>query len=564
MSFNAFLLQSIAVELNKTIRGARVEKIHQPENATLTLELRLPGRHLSLLLSAHPVLARFYLTEYKFTNPIVPSSFCMLLRKHLEKYRLDTITSVTFERIVRLDFSREEDYGRSREKKSLILEIMGKHSNLILVDESDVIIDAYYRIDESKSRVRQVLPKLAYTLPPEQKKISPDKLTVKQLAWFLEVADPSNLAKALVKNIKALSPELAEQIIRVVYNPKENPDAILNILQQLQQKASGGLLVPTIQNNELSFYPLAEGSVNQVVDQFYTGIYLNEKTAHIKRSLTTSLNAQIERVDKKLDLRNDAHQQALLADDLRKKGDLLTASLYLLQRGEYLAKIPDYYTEGQPLIEIELNPRLGPNENAQSYYKRYNKARSALKSLDKLLTETKTELDYLKEVRGLIEAAKDLDDLDSLTDELIKEGYIKEKITKQVTRSKDQKTVIKPRCFLTSSGKEIVVGRNNKQNDAIRRQNSGDFVWFHAQKIPGSHVVLKDNNPIDNDLLLAATLAAIFSKGSTDSYVAVDSARLKHVRKPSGAKPGFVLYDNERTFIISPDESIFTQLKVIE
>lgn len=173
MSFNAFLLQSIAVELNKTILGARVEKIHQPENATLTIELRLPGRHLSLLLSAHPILARCYLTEYKFTNPTTPSSFCMLLRKHLEKYRLDAITPIAFERIVRLDFSREEDYGRSREKKSLILEIMGKHSNLILVDESDVIIDAYYRIDESKSRVRQVLPKLTYTLPPEQKKNKP-------------------------------------------------------------------------------------------------------------------------------------------------------------------------------------------------------------------------------------------------------------------------------------------------------------------------------------------------------------------------------------------------------
>lgn len=563
MSFNAFLLQSIAVELNKTILGARVEKIHQPENATLTIELRLPGRHLSLLLSAHPILARCYLTEYKFTNPTTPSSFCMLLRKHLEKYRLDAITPIAFERIVRLDFSREEDYGRSREKKSLILEIMGKHSNLILVDESDVIIDAYYRIDESKSRVRQVLPKLTYTLPPEQKKISPDNLTVKQLTWFLEVADPNNLAKALVKNIKALSPELAEQIIRIVYNPKENPEAILNILQQLQEKATQGLLVPTIQNNALSFYPLVEGSVNQVVDEFYTSIYLNEKIAQIKRSLTSSINTHIEKVEKKLELRNDAHQQALLANDLRIKGDLLTANLHLLQKGASLAKIPDYYTEGQPLIEIELNPRLGPSENAQSYYKRYSKARSALKSLAKLLTETKSELDYLKEVRGLIEAAKDFDDLDSLTDELIKEGYLKEKYSKQVTRSKDQKTAIKPRCFLTPSGKEIVVGRNNKQNDAIRRQNSGEFLWFHAHKIPGSHVVLKDINPGEDDLLLAASLAAIFSKGSTDSYVAVDSAKLKHVRKPSGAKPGFVLYDNERTFIVSPDESIFTQLKVI-
>lgn len=377
------------------------------------------------------------------------------------------------------------------------------------------------------------------------------------------MADPNNLAKALVKNIKALSPELAEQIIRIVYNPKENPEAILNILQQLQEKATQGLLVPTIQNNALSFYPLVEGSVNQVVDEFYTSIYLNEKIAQIKRSLTSSINTHIEKVEKKLELRNDAHQQALLANDLRIKGDLLTANLHLLQKGASLAKIPDYYTEGQPLIEIELNPRLGPSENAQSYYKRYSKARSALKSLDKLLTETKSELDYLKEVRGLIEAAKDFDDLDSLTDELIKEGYLKEKYSKQVTRSKDQKTAIKPRCFLTPSGKEIVVGRNNKQNDAIRRQNSGEFLWFHAHKIPGSHVVLKDINPGEDDLLLAASLAAIFSKGSTDSYVAVDSAKLKHVRKPSGAKPGFVLYDNERTFIVSPDESIFTQLKVI-
>jgi len=564
VSFNAFLLQSIAVELNKIITGARVEKIRQPENSTLTMELRLPGRHLSLLLSAHSVLARFYLTDYKFTNPTIPSNFCMLLRKHLEKYRLDAITAVPFERIVRIDFSREEDYGRSREKKSLILEIMGKHSNLILVDGFDEIIDAYYRIDESKSRVRQVLPKLTYTFPPAQNKASLEKLTVGQLAWFLELAEPDNLAKALVKNIKGLSPKLAEQIIQVVPEPTENPEEILNILHQLHKKASHGLLVPTIQNNELSFFPLAEGSVNQVVDQFYTGIYLKDKTAHKKHHLLSGLNNQIEKVEKKLELRNDALKQALLADDLRKKGDLLTASLHLIKKGDQLAKIPDYYAQGQPLVQIELNPRLGPSENAQSYYKGYNKARSALKSLEQLLTETKTELDYLREVKGLIEAAKDLDDLDSLTDELIREGYLKAKKIKQATRSNNQKNAIKPRCFLTPSGKEIIVGRNNKQNDAIRRQNSSDFFWFHTQKMPGSHVVLKDNNPDEEDLILAATLAAIFSKGSTDSFVAVDSARLKYVRKPSGAKPGFVLYDNEQTFIVRPDETVFDQLVTLE
>lgn len=560
MSFNALLLQSIAVELTKLI-GARVEKIHQPERSTITIELRLPGENLSLLLSTHPSLARFYLTEYKFINPPTPSSFCMLLRKHLEKYRLDSITPVPFERIVRLDFSREEDYGRSREKKSLILEIMGKHSNLILLDDSDHIIDAMYRIDETKSRVRQILPKLTYTLPPPQKKENPKNLNLEKFSWFLEVASPDKLPEALVKNIGGISPELARQIINSVDKPQNNPALVFTILKEIVNLAEEGLFVPSLNDGKLSFYPPTTGSVNKIVDLYYSSLYDNNLMLNKKNNLLSSLNGIIEKIAKKLHLRNEALENALLADEYRTKGDLLTASLYLIKKGSSQVEVPNYYEEGQPLVLIELDPRLTPNENAQSYYKRYNRARSALKNLDVLLEETEEELAYLKQTKGLVEAAKDLDDLESLHDELIKDGYLKPREVKQNYNKRKSDPASQPKRFLTPSGNEIVVGRNNRQNDSIRRQNSNDFWWFHTQKLPGAHVVLKSSNPSIEDLELAAHLAALFSKGSEDSLVLVDSARLMHVRKPPKAKPGFVVYDNEKTYSIKPDSSLLLRLK---
>ncbi len=561
MSFNALTLQSVTAELNKRIIGARVDKIHQPETNTITIELRLPGENLSLLLCTQPSLARMHLTENKFTNPKTPSSFCMLLRKHLDKYRLDKISNIPFERIVRFDFSREEDFGRSREKKSLILEIMGRHSNLILLDDKDTIIDALDRIDESKSRVRQVLPKLTYTLPPAQKKENPKTLSLAKFSWFIEVADPNNLSDALFKNIAGISPYLAKQIISSVVEPKNNPEIVYNRLMDLIALSEQGELVPYIKEEKLYFYPSQKGSINQVLDAYYTKAFYKDKLNQQKQNLLSLLSTHIEKAEKKLALRTGALEKALDADIYRKKGDLLTSSLYLLEKGATEALVPDYYTEGEPLVTIELDPRLTPSQNAQSYYKRYNKARSALRNLDTLLEDTKNELHYLQETKGLIEAAKDLEDLESLNDELIKEGYIKTKKLRQTNRKKDTTSASQPRRYRTPSGSEIVVGRNNRQNDMIRRQGSGDFWWFHTQKLPGAHVVLKTSSPDEKDLQLAAGLAAYFSKGSEDSLVEVDSARLKYVRKPTGAKPGFVLYDNERTYMVKPNRAIFSELK---
>lgn len=226
-------------------------------------------------------------------------------------------------------------------------------------------------------------------------------------------------------------------------------------------------------------------------------------------------------------------------------------------------EVPDYYAEGQPLVAIELDPSLTPNQNAQNYYKRYNKARSALENLDRLLEETENEIAYLENLSGLIEAAKDLADVESLKEELKSEGYLKEKETVK-TNKKSRGSLDAPRRYLTPSGNEIVVGRNNKQNDTIRRQASGEFWWFHTQKVPGSHVVLRSAEPLPEDFETAAMLAAVFSKASTDSVVFVDSARVKRVRKPQGAKPGFVTYDNEKTYTVKPDESVLFKLKELK
>ncbi|MDD2431886.1 MAG: NFACT family protein [Firmicutes bacterium] len=560
MSFNALLLQSVAVELKEHLLGARVEKIHHPEKATIIIELRLPGKNLHLLLSAHPSFGRIYLTQEKYTNPHTPSAFCMLLRKHLEKYRLDDISSTPFERIVRLNFSREEDYGRSKIKKSLVLEIMGKHSNIILLSEEDVIIDALFRVDESKSRVRQILPQMAYTLPPPQKKENPKNLTPEKLGWFLEAANPKKSYDALVKNVAALSPDLAKQILDNVERPENHPEKVLEIILELVKLAEKGKFVPNTDGDSLIFYPPGRGRVNSVLDSYYSKLSTKDKLTQQKNNLLSFLQNHLNKNTKKLQLRNEALLNAQKANEYRKKGDLLTASLHLLKKGPSKVEIPDYYTEGQPLITIDTDPLLTPNQNAQNYYKRYNKARSALQNLDKLLVETEKEIKYLQEMIGLVDAAKDLDDLLSLKEELTGEGYLKERHLKRASKNKTNTSPLGPRRYLSPAGNEIMVGRNNKQNDTIRRQASKDFWWFHTQKLPGSHVILKTTNPTKEEVEIAATLAAIFSKGSEDTTVVVDSARLKHVRKPTGAKPGFVLYDNARSYLVKPDEALLRNL----
>ena len=563
MSFNALLLQSVAIELKKSLLGARVDKVYQPDKSTVILELRLPGENLHLLLSAHPQLGRIHLTGIRPAGPPTPSSFCMLLRKHLEKHRLDDITAVPFERVVHLHFSRDEDYGRTKARKTLVLEIMGKHSNLIVLDEDGVVVDALFRIDESKSRVRQILPKIPYSLPPAQKKKSPHDLTLQELSWFLEVAGPDRWSEALVKNIRGISPDVARQIITGAGGLAASPEKIHGIIGQLVELSEEGRLVPRIESESLVFYPPGSGQINTVLDSYYTRMSEQDKLLQQKSSLLAVVRGHLNRSTKKLSARNEALENAQKKEEYRRKGDLLTASLHLIKKGMSLVEVPDYYAEGQPLVAIELDPSLTPNQNAQNYYKRYNKARSALENLDRLLEETENEIAYLENLSGLIEAAKDLADVESLKEELKSEGYLKEKETVK-TNKKSRGSLDAPRRYLTPSGNEIVVGRNNKQNDTIRRQALGEFWWFHTQKVPGSHVVLRSAEPLPEDFETAAMLAAVFSKASTDSVVFVDSARVKRVRKPQGAKPGFVTYDNEKTYTVKPDESVLFKLKELK
>lgn len=582
MAIDGIFLSLLRREIEPLCGAARVDKIHQPAKETLILTLRCAGGGKKLLLSASSQTPRLHLTRGSYENPAAPPMFCMLLRKHLSGARLTEIRQISLDRILLLCFENRNELGDMLTLK-LAVEIMGRHSNIILLNEQDKIIDSIKRVDPTQSSVRQVLPGLAYELPPAQDKL--DLLAAGARAVCQKILSFSTLPlhKAAMAAMMGISPVVANEISG--YVSRAGTDTVANLspdecdrlgffISGLQERVIAGG-VPTMlctrlgAPKDVSFIPLTqyEGlmttcsypSYCELLDSFYAERDLSERIRQRSGDLFRFLANLSERIERKMQAQGEELEQSRGRERLRRQADLINANLYRLKKGDTSAVLENFYEEGAPVVEIPLDARLTPAQNAQRYYAEYRKADTAERMLNEQLLKAQSEHRYLDTVMdNLLRAACEAE-LDSIREELRAGGYLR-KSTGKVQRPQK----LEPVAYRSSDGFLILQGRGNLQNDKLTMKDAKkEDIWFHTQNIPGSHVVVVTGGktPPDRTLEEAAMIAAYQSKAKGSPLVPVDYTEIRNVRKPSGAKPGFVLYVNYKTAIVTPDEALLERLK---
>lgn len=580
MSLDGAFLHIVCNELQPLV-GARVDKVYQPSREEIVVSLRTyrdGGK--KIVLSANSVSARVNLTTAAFENPQQPPMFCMLLRKHLSGGRLMAIRQDGLERIVSLDFECTNEIG-DIVTNSLVAEIMGRHSNIILVRDGRVI-DSVKRITDDISSVRRVLPRIQYEAPPRQDRLC--LLDAEPQQVLDAIADsPERLCKKLSAVLEGVSPILTREM--AWYSAKD-VDAACNalsdsakdrlrfILGRVKSAVSGGECCFTvvsepggrkkdfcfinIEQYSTSMVISHENSANELLDGFFASQDRTERTRQRAHDLLKLLMNSYERVSRKLELQKKELAECSEREVFRVRGDLINANIWRLEKGQSKAVLEDF-TTGEP-VEIQLDPRLTPAQNAQKYYTEYRKLDTAEKKLTELIAKGQQELVYIDSVFDAASRTDSESDLAEIRRELREQGYLKGGVRadEKVKKTSD------PLHFRSSEGFEILVGRNNRQNDQLTLKTAkATDIWLHTQGIAGSHVIIRTEGrqPGEQTLFEAAQLAAFHSKGRSGSGVPVDYVAVKFVKKPAGAKPGMVIFTNNRTLYVTPDENLVNSLK---
>lgn len=589
MSYDGMVTHCVVAELNQILTGGKIDKIYQPERDEIILAVRTPQGNHRLLLSASASNPRVHLTSVSRENPMVPPMLCMLMRKHLQGNKILGFSQLGFDRVIRIDTEGRNELGDLC-IKSIIIEIMGRHSNIILIDENNRIMDSAKHVDFTVSAVRQILPGLIYENPPAQDKLSPDSYSVLELLKTLDKqSEDTLLDKFLVASFAGMSPLLAREIVyRFCGNTKStrhevdtavfltHTDSILKAI--CQQSYQPTLLIgedkkpfafSCIHLTQYDGNGVAEHSVSisEVIDRYYE---LRVKREHMNQRanhLTKLVRNHIDRCEKKLALHRENLEQSKNREQYKIYGDLITANIYRISAGMKELTAENYYSDALESITIPLKEDLSPSSNAQRYYKMYSKAKTTEVYSQKQAEEAQEELYYLESVLNTLEQAETPAELAEIREELADCGYV----PKTSAKIKKQQKKSAPLSFLSSDGFEILVGRNNRQNDelTIKMAYSTDL-WFHTKVIPGSHTIVRTQGgkPVpDRTILEAACIAAYYSKAQNSSKVPVDYTAVKNVKKPNGAKPGMVIYDHYNTLYVEPkcpdlkneDESNFNQ-----
>ena len=575
MALDAVAVKALVAELQCLV-GGRVDKVHQPERDEIAIGVRTYDASYKLLISASPAHPRIHLSTHSKSNPKTAPLFCMLLRKHLASGRISAITQVGFERIVKVTIESYDELGDYTEK-SLYVEIMGRHSNVILVNNEGRIIDSIKRIDESMSSVREILPGGVYELPPIQSKTA---LAEWETENDLEFLGTQKVDKAIISQIAGISPLTAREIVYNVFGTTDVLSDAVNTNRYAMLKLEINKLKSRTENNdfepcmiedtqtgklvEFSAIPIEQyetlakivkyESMSELVDEFYYKRDVAERMRQKTADLIKLLNNHAERIAKKMSILRATLSDAEKMDTYREYGDLITANIYRIQEGHKSVEVENYFDENLGTVKITLDPSLSPSQNAQKYYKKYNKSKTALKEAQKQLEQSAEELEYIESTLAMVETADRLEDISVIRRELANEGYIKRSTNAQKKQKAEQS---KPMHFVSSDGFDIYVGRNNTQNDylTLKLANSSDL-WFHTKDIHGSHTVIKlglDKDVPKQTILEAASLAAYYSKARDSSQVPVDYTTIKNVRKPNGAKPGMVIYEHYNTVYIKPE-----------
>ncbi len=575
MPLDAMYLTHIAAELRDKLTGSKVDRIFQPAKDQVILNLHGREGTVRLLMSANPSSPRVHISTAPAENPASPPMFCMLLRKQLAGGRLLEITQPPMERVLDFSFGCIDEFGEEV-TRHLIIEIMGRNSNLVLLGGDGRIADCVRRVDYEMSQQRQVLPGLYYHLPPAQDRRNPMTVTLEELSGMLEaVSTPTRPDEFLLSGFSGLSPLICRELV-CRYSPDLEDIHALSLaerygfaayLLQAFRKFSDGAGAPYLlcKNGKpwdytflpiLQYGPLVESqkqeSYSALLDLFYAGRDAAARMKSKSQATTRTVTVLRHRAARKLE-----HQKQELAatadrDTLRICGELITANLYRMERGQSKLVTENYYDPDGREIEIALSPRLTPQQNAAKYFRDYNKAKRAESFLTEQIEKGETELQYLESILEELGRAETQRDIDEIRQELMNGGYLKN--TDRKKKMKVQPS--RPMEFASSAGLPIRVGRNNMQNDqlTLKRSFKSDF-WFHTQKIHGSHVILScsGTKPDEVSIRQAAQLAAYYSQAREGQNVPVDYTMEKNVKKPTGAKPGMVIYDHYNTIYVSPD-----------
>lgn len=567
MSLDGIVTRALVHELQACVR-ARIHKIYQPTENELIMHIRGQGINGKLLLSAHPSMPRIHWTEQAWANPQEPPMFCMLLRKYCEGGVIEAIRQVGLERIIEIEVRHRDELGDSSLKK-LVLEIMGRHSNLILLDPvTGIIHDGIRHVTPAISSHRVVLPGSAYVSPPSQDKVNPLEQSEEQFKALL-TQSIDELSSTLLSAYTGLSPLLTKELAYRVEEQQNDPWTVFHaMMDQVSQHnyepnsvilANGKSLFSAVALTHAQGEVKKYSSMHQCLDAYYQ----DKASRDLVRQRTTDLNRfllnELAKNQKKMLKLKDTLEEAIEADLTRRMGELLTAHLHQYKRGDKSVDVIDYYDEDQPTVTIALDPLLTPNENAQRYFRKYNKLKNSRTVVMEQMESTEAEINYLASVLQGLEAATPAD-IGEIREELIEQGYIRERGLKKGMKKK-KKGNPSILCYTSSEGIPIYVGKNNTQNDYVtNRLAMSSDTWLHTKDIPGSHVLIRSPEFGEATLHEAAMLSAYYSKARESSSVPVDYTRIRNVRKPSGAKPGFVIYDGQKTLYITPDESFIQQM----
>ncbi len=582
MAFDAGMVCAIVHELQKEIIGARVEKVTQPEKDELVFLLHLGRKNMRLSISSGTNNPHLNITDAVKENPAAPPMFCMLLRKHLTGARISGVTQLGFERAVEFAFDSYDEMGFET-KKYIVTETMGKYSNIILLNHEKKVVNALKIIDLATSSVRQILPGFPYELPPEQKKLSPLTASREDFDLAFDSAGDIQCDKFILGSFYGFSASVAREIacracgsIDGLISECEKDKlwaAFSEVRDFLIEDRCEPWLVSDAKGKIIEYFffsPIQYGSnfvlkkcesFGELLDEYFIkrdkAERIRQRTADIFRLLT---NAET-RITKKLTLQREDIAECADKDKFKLYGDLIMGNIYRLNKGMESAELENYYEEDCPAISIPLDKRMTPQQNAQKYYKKYTKAKTAEIELTKQITLAEAELEYIYTVFDSLSRAESENDILEIREELHSAGYgskMKNYVKKKLAAPKLME-------FRTTGGYRILCGKNNNQNDYLTTKLAGKLdYWFHIKNAPGSHAVMfcDGEEPSESDFTEAATIAAVYSKLADGVNVPVDYTLVKNVRKPASAKPGFVIYNTNYTAYVTPDESAVEKLRV--
>ncbi|MCW0997305.1 Rqc2 family fibronectin-binding protein Fbp62 [Streptococcus anginosus] len=549
MSFDGFFLHHMTEELRQELLYGRIQKINQPFEQELVLQIRSKRQNHKLLLSAHPVFGRIQLTHTAFENPAVPTTFIMVMRKYLQGATIESIEQIDNDRILEISVSNKNEIGDSV-AATLIIEIMGKHSNIILMDKaSGNIIEAIKHVGFSQNSYRTILPGSSYVTPPQTDKRNPFTISDEKLFEILHTEDLST--RSLQNLFQGLGRDTAAELSQRLTSDKLKTFRAF-FASPTQAHLTTKSFAPILFADSQKEFP----SLSQLLDDFYQDKAERDRVNQQASELIHRVENELEKNRKKLKKQEQELVATENAEEFRQKGELLTTFLHQVPNNQDQVELDNYYTSEK--ITIVLDKALTPNQNAQRYFKKYQKLKEAVKHLTGLIEETKETIQYLESVETALSQAN-LTEITEIREELIQTGFIRRRQREKIQKRK------KPEKYLSTDGQTVIlVGRNNLQNDELTfKMAKKEELWFHAKDIPGSHVVITGNlQPSDEVKTDAAELAAYFSKARLSNLVQVDMIEVKKLNKPTGGKPGFVTYTGQKTLRVTPNEAKIKSMKM--